>query len=93
MSGGAGVWIRFALLCGLLRLCVLCDGPDCGYRLRSLPQLLGIPNMTLASLGWNDGFAAAFQPFSNDGFLPARVALEHKHAYELLSPQGEIAAE
>ena len=49
--------------------------------------------MTLASLGWNDGFAAAFQPFSNDGFLPARVALEHKHAYELLSPQGEIAAE
>ena len=45
--------------------------------------------MTLDSLGWNDGFAAAFQAFSNDGFLPARVALEHKHAYELLSPLGE----
>lgn len=49
--------------------------------------------MTLDSLGWNAGYAAAFLPFSNDGFLPARVALEHKHAYELLSPLGEIAAE
>lgn len=48
--------------------------------------------MTLDSLGWNNGFAEAFQRFSNDGFLPARVALEHKHAYELLSPRGEIAA-
>lgn len=49
--------------------------------------------MTLDSLGWNDGFAAAFQSFASDGLLPARVALEHKHAYELLSPLGEIAAE
>ena len=49
--------------------------------------------MTLDSLGWNVGFAAAFRQFSNDGLLPARVALEHKHAYELLSPLGEIAAE
>lgn len=49
--------------------------------------------MTLDSLGWNAGFAAAFRQFSNDGLLPARVALEHKHAYGLLSPLGEIAAE
>lgn len=49
--------------------------------------------MTLSSLGWNDGFADAFQPFSVDGFIPARVALEHKHAYELLSPLGELTAE
>lgn len=49
--------------------------------------------MTLEALGWNDGCAAAFLSFSNGGFLPARVALEHKHAYELLSPLGEIVAE
>lgn len=48
--------------------------------------------MTLDSLGWNDGFAAAFQPYLEDGFLPARVALEHKHAYELLTPAGELGA-
>jgi len=49
--------------------------------------------MTLSSLGWDDSFAAAFQPFSTAGLLPARVALEHKHAYALLSPAGELAAE
>lgn len=48
--------------------------------------------MTLSSLGWDDFFANAFQPFSNDGFLPARVALEHKHAYLLLSEAGEVSA-
>jgi ribosome biogenesis GTPase len=49
--------------------------------------------MILSSLGWNDVLADAFQPFSVDGFVPARVALEHKHAYELLSPLGELTAE
>ena len=49
--------------------------------------------MTLSSLGWDDTFAASFQPFHHDGCLPARVALEHKHAYTLLTPHGELAAE
>lgn len=49
--------------------------------------------MTLSSLGWDDFFASAFHPFSAAGFVPARVALEHKHAYALLSTQGEFAAE
>ena len=50
--------------------------------------------MNLSSLGWDDFFAKAFQPFSSapDGFVPARVALEHKHAYELLSAHDELAA-
>lgn len=48
--------------------------------------------MTLSTLGWNDHFANAFQPFSTSGFLPARVALEHKHAYQLLSVHGELTA-
>jgi ribosome biogenesis GTPase len=49
--------------------------------------------MTLHSLGWDEFFANAFQPFSLDGFVAARVALEHKHAYVLLSPAGELRAE
>jgi ribosome biogenesis GTPase len=48
--------------------------------------------MTLSSLGWDDFFASAFQPFANSYFLPARVALEHKHAYILLAEAGEISA-
>ena len=48
--------------------------------------------MTLSSLGWNEFFASAFQPYSDLGFVPARVALEHKHAYVLLSAFGELTA-
>ena len=49
--------------------------------------------MNLYSLGWDNFFATYFLPFSSDGLVPARVALEHKHAYELLSAHGELAAE
>ncbi len=49
--------------------------------------------MTLSSLGWDDSWANHFQPFSSDGLLPARIALEHKHAYELLSASDELTAE
>ena len=48
--------------------------------------------MSLSSLGWDDVFANHFQPFSSGGFVPARVALEHKHAYELLAADGELTA-
>ncbi len=48
--------------------------------------------MTLSSLGWDDSFANSFQPYTSDGLLPARVALEHKHAYDLLSPHGDLTA-
>jgi ribosome biogenesis GTPase len=49
--------------------------------------------MTLSSLGWNNFFANAYQPFSTGDFVPARVVLEHRHAYELLSIHGELTAE
>jgi len=48
--------------------------------------------MTLSSLGWDDRFARSFPPFAAAGLVPARVALEHKHAYVLLSPAGEFTA-
>ena len=49
--------------------------------------------MTLSALGWDDSFAASFLSYSAHGLLPARVALEHKRAYQLLSPLGELDAE
>jgi ribosome biogenesis GTPase len=49
--------------------------------------------MNLSSLGWDDFAAKSFHPFCPGDFVPARVALEHKHAYELLSAHGELAAE
>jgi ribosome biogenesis GTPase len=49
--------------------------------------------MTLSSLGWDDFFANSFQRFSHLGLTPMRVALEHKHAYEVLSAHGPLTAE
>jgi ribosome biogenesis GTPase len=48
--------------------------------------------MNLRSLGWNDFFHDHFQPFHADGFVPARVALEHKHAYDVVGAAGEFSA-
>lgn len=49
--------------------------------------------MDLASLGWSEFFARAFAAHAAAGHVPARVALEHKHAYALLAEQGEVTAE
>jgi ribosome biogenesis GTPase len=48
--------------------------------------------MHLSSLGWHESLAPQFQHFATDGLMPARVAREHKHAYELLSAHGELTA-
>jgi ribosome biogenesis GTPase len=48
--------------------------------------------MNLRSLGWNDFFNDHFQPFHADGLRPARVALEHKHAYDVVGADGEFSA-
>jgi ribosome biogenesis GTPase len=39
--------------------------------------------MTLAELGWNDTFAAAFAPYAAEGCVPARVTLELKGFFEV----------
>ncbi len=48
--------------------------------------------MTLHSFGWDGHFEAAFQPYATGGFVPARVVLEHKHAFQLVSGDGELTA-
>jgi ribosome biogenesis GTPase len=44
--------------------------------------------VTLSLLGWDDSLASQFHPFSAAGLVPARVALHHKNAYELLLETG-----
>jgi ribosome biogenesis GTPase / thiamine phosphate phosphatase len=48
--------------------------------------------MTLSSLGWDDFFAMPFRAFASSGLQPARVAVQHKHAYVVLSATGELSA-
>jgi ribosome biogenesis GTPase / thiamine phosphate phosphatase len=50
------------------------------------------PGMELKSLGWNPFFAKAFVPFGAKGWVPARVAVEDKHAYVVLGEGGDLAA-
>ena len=49
--------------------------------------------MTLESLGWDDAFADAFRPFADAGLLPARVAVQHRGGYVVLTEEGERDAE
>lgn len=44
--------------------------------------------MTLAELGWNDTFAAAFAPHAAAGCTPARVTLELKGFFEVTGEDG-----
>lgn len=46
----------------------------------------------LASLGWSDEFARAFEPLAAEGLVPARVGAEHQHVYALLTAEGECLA-
>lgn len=47
----------------------------------------------LHKYGWNEYFEAQFSEFASDGYLPARVAVEHRNNYELYSQFGELIAE
>jgi len=44
--------------------------------------------MTLAELGWDESFAAAFAPYAAEGSLPARVTLELKGFFEVTGEAG-----
>jgi len=46
----------------------------------------------LTALGWTPGLAEAFAPHAVEGFVPARVALEHTHIYRVLTEGGEWLA-
>jgi len=46
----------------------------------------------LESLGWNERFAAGFQPHAAPDVVPGRVSLEHQHIYRILAGDRELLA-
>jgi ribosome biogenesis GTPase len=46
----------------------------------------------LHRLGWDEGFEAAFAGHRAAGLAPARVAIQHRGAYDLIAEQGELRA-
>jgi ribosome biogenesis GTPase / thiamine phosphate phosphatase len=46
----------------------------------------------LHALGWDEGFAADFQQFAAEGFVPGRVTLEHQHIYTVQTGHSDLLA-
>jgi len=46
----------------------------------------------LQRLGWDDGWEAAFAEHGANGLVPARVAVQHRGAYDLMHEHGEQRA-
>jgi ribosome biogenesis GTPase len=46
----------------------------------------------LHKLGWDDGWEAAFADHRAAGLVPARVAIQHRGAYDLIAEAGEARA-
>jgi ribosome biogenesis GTPase len=46
----------------------------------------------LNRLGWDDGWEASFSEHRAAGLAPARVAVQHRGAYDLLGEDGELRA-
>ncbi len=53
---------------------------------------LPITDSPLYPLGWDDGWEAAFAEYRDEGLAPARVAIQHRGAYDLVTEQGELRA-
>ena len=48
--------------------------------------------MDLKEFGWDDGYAAAFEPYATEGFLPARVIKQQRDLSTLAGATGEVEA-
>jgi len=46
----------------------------------------------LASLGWDDAWSAAFEPYREEGLVPGRVAAPHRRGYDVLTEDDELRA-
>ena len=51
---------------------------------------LPVTDSNLHRLGWDDGFEAAFAEHRAAGLEPARVAVQHRGAYDVLAEAGEL---
>jgi ribosome biogenesis GTPase len=48
--------------------------------------------LNLHQLGWDDGFAAAFEPYEQEGLTPGRVTAQHRGGYDVRCEAGELRA-
>ena len=48
--------------------------------------------LTLEDLGWNESFAAAFEPHAGQGLVPARVVRESRGVYGVTTGDRELSA-
>ena len=48
--------------------------------------------MDLKTLGWNSFFHQHFEPYREQGLLPARVSSQHREAYRICCAEGELIA-
>jgi ribosome biogenesis GTPase / thiamine phosphate phosphatase len=46
----------------------------------------------LATLGWDDAWSAAFEPFRREGLEPGRVAVQHRGGYDVLTATDDRRA-
>jgi ribosome biogenesis GTPase len=53
---------------------------------------LSVTDSLLHRLGWDDGWEAAFAEHRSCGLEPARVAIQHRGAYDLIGETGELRA-
>ena len=53
---------------------------------------LPLTDSLLYRLGWDDGWEATFADHRDGGLLPARVAIQHRGAYDLMAADGEVRA-
>jgi ribosome biogenesis GTPase len=53
---------------------------------------LPVTDSLLHRLGWDDGWEAAFAEHAAAGLAPARVAIQHRGAYDLLGEVGDLRA-
>jgi ribosome biogenesis GTPase / thiamine phosphate phosphatase len=54
--------------------------------------MLPATERTLERLGWDDGWQAAFAEHATPGHVPARVAVQHRGAYDLVTADGDVRA-
>ncbi len=48
--------------------------------------------MTVHELGWDDEWAAAFAPFAERAWQPARIVVQHRKTFDVLCEAGELTA-
>ena len=47
----------------------------------------GVP--VLQTLGWDDSWRGAFEPYRSEGLTPARVSVQHRGEYDVVTEDGE----